>query len=88
MKIVYVNGQCDYSALEMEESGELKQLVEQMLEDDITSLESQDESIVEIREMGEVDQRFINFVRNNIVDYDFSKMSDFYLLDEILNDEY
>lgn len=88
MKIVYVNGQCDYSSLEMEESGELKQLVEQMLEDDITSLESQDESIVEIREIGEVDQRFINFVRNNIVDYDFSKMSDFYLLDEILNDEY
>lgn len=84
MKIVYVNGQNDYSAMDMEDSGELKMLVEKMLKDNLTEIESEDESRVEIREVGEVDQRFINFVRNNIVDYDLSKMSDFYLLDEIL----
>lgn len=86
MKIVYVSGQCDFSALEMEESGELKELVLKMVENDITEMESEDESRIEIREFGEVDMRFVNFVRNNIVDYDLSKMSDFYLLDEILND--
>lgn len=88
MKIVYVSGQCDYSALEMEESGELKSLVKKMLKDDLTEIESEDESRVEIREVGEVDKRFINFVRNNIVEYDLSKMSNFYLLDELLCDEH
>lgn len=88
MKIVYVNGECDFSALDMEKSGELKSLVLKMIEDDITEIKSEDESEVRIIEVGEVDQRFINFVRNNIVDYDLSKMSDFYLLDEILNHQH
>lgn len=84
MKIVYVNGYCDFSAIDMEESGELKQLVNQMIKDGITSIESEDESTVSIIEVGEVDERFIDFVRDNIVDYDLAKMSEFYLLDDIL----
>ena len=84
MKIVYVNGQGDFSAMDMEDSGELKQLVNQMIKDGVTSIESEDESTVSIIEVGEVDERFIDFVRNNIVDYDLAKMSEFYLLDEIL----
>lgn len=84
MEIVYVNGQGDFSAMDMEDSGELKQLVSQMVKDGITSTESEDESTVSIIEVGEVDKRFINFVRNNIVDYDLAKMSEFYLLNEIL----
>lgn len=84
MKIVYVNGQNDFSAIDMEDSGELKQLVKQMVKDGITSTESEDESTVSIIEVGEVDGRFIDFVRDNIVDYDLAKMSEFYLLDDIL----
>lgn len=86
MKIVYVSGQCDFSALDMEESGELKSLVLKMLKDNITEIESEDESEVRIIEVGEVDQRFIDFVIDNIADYDLSKQSNFYLLEEFLSD--
>lgn len=82
MKIVYVSGHCDYSALEMEETGELKSLVLKMVEDDIAEIESEDESKVRIIEVGEVDQRFIDFVIDNIADYDLSKQSKFYSLEE------
>lgn len=84
MKIVYVSGYNDFSALDMEESGELTSLVLKMLDEDITEIESEDQSRIEIIEVGEVDDRFIRFVRNNVCDYDLSKMSEFYLLDDIL----
>lgn len=84
MKIVYVSGQCDFSALDMEESGELKSLVLKMLEDNITEIESEDKSTVGIMEAGEVDMDFVNFMRDKIVIYGLSKRSNFYSLEEIL----
>lgn len=90
MKIIYINGQCDFLALEMEESGELKSLTKALITANtltngvVNEIESSDESIVKLLEFGEVDKEFIEFVRDEIVDYDLAKQSDFYLLEEIL----
>lgn len=90
MKIIYVNGQCDFSAIDMEESGELKSLTKALVTANkltnglVNKIESSDESAVKLLEFGEVDKEFIKFVRDEIVDYDLSKQSDFYLLEEIL----
>lgn len=90
MKIIYVSGQCDFSAMEMEESGELKALTRilvtaNMLTNDVVNeIESSDGSMLMLLEFGEVDKEFIKFVRDEIVDYDLAKQSDFYLLEEIL----
>ena len=90
MKIIYVNGQCDFSAIDMEESGELKSLTKALVVANVVSngvvdeIESSDESTVKLLEFGEVDKEFIKFVRDEIVDYDLAKQSDFYLLEEIL----
>ena len=90
MKIIYVNGQCDFSAIDMEESGELKSLTKALVTANILTnglvneIESSDESTVKLLEFGEVDKEFIKFVRDEIIDYDLSKQSDFYLLEEIL----
>ena len=90
MKIIYVNGQCDFSAIDMEESGELKSLTKTLVTANILTnglvneIESYDKSIVKLLEFGEIDKEFIKFVRDEIVDYDLSKQSNFYLLEEIL----
>nr|DAZ34461.1 MAG TPA: hypothetical protein [Caudoviricetes sp.] len=90
MKIIYVNGQCDFSAIDMEESGELKSLTKALVTANkltnglVNKIESSDESTVKLLEFGEVDKEFIKFVRDEIIDYDLAKQSDFYLLEEIL----
>lgn len=90
MKIIYVSGQCDFSAIDMKESGELKSLTKALVTANILTnglvneIESYDGSIVKLLEFGEVDKEFIKFVRDEIVDYDLAKQSDFYLLEEIL----
>ena len=90
MKIIYISGQSDFSAIDMEESGELKSLTKALVTANILTnglvneIESYDGSIVKLLEFGEVDKEFIKFVRDEIVDYDLSKQSDFYLLEEIL----
>ena len=72
MKIIYVNGQCDFSAIDMEESGELKSLTKALVTANILTngvvneIESSDESIVKLLEFGEVDKEFIKFVRDLI----------------------
>lgn len=90
MKIIYVNGQCDFSAIDMEEGGELKSLTKALVTANkltnglVNKIESSDESTVKLLEFGEVDKEFIKFVRDEIIDYDLAKQSDFYLLEEIL----
>lgn len=90
LKVIYVSGQCDFSAIDMEESGELKSLTKALVTANISTngvvneIESSDESTVKLLEFGEVDKEFIKFVRDEIIDYDLAKQSDFYLLEEIL----
>lgn len=90
MKIIYINGQCDFSVIDMEESGELKSLTKALVVANVLTngvvneIESSDKSIVKLLEFGEVDKEFIKFIRDEILDYSLSKQSNFYLLEEIL----
>lgn len=90
MKIIYVSGQCDFSAIDMEESGELKPLTKALVTANVLTnglvneIESSDKSTVKLLKFGEVDKEFIKFVRDEILDYSLSKQSNFYLLEEIL----
>ena len=90
LKVIYISGQCDFSAIDMEESGELKSLTKALVtankltNGSVNEIESSDESTVKLLEFGEVDKEFIKFIRDEIIDYDLSKQSDFYLLEEIL----
>ena len=81
MKIIYVSGQCDFSAKSL-----TKALVtaNTLTNGVVNEIESSDESTVKLLEFGEVDKEFIKFVRNEILDYSLSKQSNFYLLEEIL----
>ena len=71
IKVIYVNGQCDFSAIDMEESGELKSLTKALVTANILSngvvneIESSDESTVKLLEFGEVDKKFIKFVKTS-----------------------
>lgn len=85
MNIIYVSGQNDYSALNMEESEELKEITEILISDNnLNEVTSSDGSIVRLLKFNDIDERFISFIRNNIMDYDYSKCSSFYTVDEIM----
>lgn len=88
MKIVWLSGECDFSAEDMVDSGELDFLVNKMLKEKSDKIESSDGSMVYILEFGEVDRRFVIFVRDYISDYDLAKQSDFFILDEEGNTRY
>ena len=88
MKIVWVSGECDFSTEDMVDSGELDKLVEKMLKENSNKIESSDGSMVYILEFGEVDKRFVRFVRDCISDYGLAKQSDFFILDEEGNIHY
>ena len=76
MKILLISGD-DYAANTFEnEMGveEAKKLIEQG-----EKVES-DEFSGEVFEFGEVDEKFIDFIRNEIQDYDMSKHQNFYII--------
>lgn len=77
---LYVNGE-DYSALIFEENYDKQKFYEEMVRDGVTKrvIETETEYIeVEILEFGEIDDRFISFIRDRFMDYDYSKHSNFY----------
>lgn len=77
-KFLYVCGNGDYSALEMEESGELEHIKSIMEKKDLKEYISEDGSSCTIHEFGEVDEQFFNFMKNTIGDYDLQKQSNVY----------
>lgn len=80
-KFLYVCGDGDYSALEMEESGELEHIKHMMKEQKLKEYVSKDGSSCTIHEFGEVDEKFFEFILNNVCDYDLLKQSCIYSLD-------
>lgn len=87
-KFIYVSGQCDFSALEMEESGELKELAKEMIIHNQKQIESEDGSIVILYEFGEVDDKFLDFMFTELLDYDSLKCSCLYKLEDLLENKY
>ena len=81
-KFLYINGEGDFSAIDIEESGELERIKKTMLEKGLTEMQAEDGSTCRMYEFGEVDEKFFNFVINTLCDYDLLKQSNLYMIEE------
>lgn len=79
-RVLLVSGE-DYSALSFEKANS-GTLVSDII-DNIQDYES-DEWELSVHEFGEIDPKFVKFIKNNIQDYDMSKDTNFYLETEKL----
>jgi hypothetical protein len=79
-RVLLVSGE-DYSALSFEKAN-AGVLVSDII-DNIEDYES-DEWELSVHEFGEIDPKFVKFIKNNIQDYDMSKDTNFYLETEKL----
>lgn len=80
---LYVNGG-DYAALGFEQNFNTEDVYKEMVTEGVTekTYESDDYYFdVAIKEFGEVDPEFINFLYNYVLDYDMMKSENFYLVD-------
>lgn len=86
MKILYVTSGDDYAALRFQDlygGRTITDIIENI--DDISAAVEEDEGIeLTVIDVGEVDERFVRFIRDNIQDYDDSKHSNFYLETETI----
>lgn len=82
IRVLLVSGE-DYSALSFEQANP-GVLVSDII-DNIEKYESdEDEWELSVHEFGEIDPKFVKFIKNNIQDYDMSKDKNFYLETEKL----
>lgn len=82
MKVLMVDGDDDYGASSFEEHMGVEDAMKKINEENITSfsIEEEDYSFnVVLKEFGEVDVKFIGFVRE-LQDYDDTKHRDFYIV--------
>ncbi len=85
MKILYVTTDGDYGATNFETTGlSYEQTYEKALANGGLLMEEYEGEnyIFRAYEFGDVDPKFIDFVRNEIQDYDDSKHKNFYVLPE------
>jgi hypothetical protein len=81
MKAILIHGDGDYSAIEFENEHGGTPVIDVI--NNIDQYKSEDELWeIDVIEVGEVDQRFVDFIRNHIEDYDYSKHKTFYLENE------
>jgi hypothetical protein len=85
MKVLYVTSGDDFAALRFEEKYGTKEY--QGLWDKCQSKDDDTiivEEFIEITamEFGEVDPEFLAFMWNNMIDYDYAKSTNFYIIDE------
>jgi len=81
MKVLFITGD-DYAAKDFEfrASGvSVKEIIEDPLSYDSDSIYDMD-----IIEFGEVDPKFVDFIRDRIQDYDLSKSTNFYFENETI----
>lgn len=77
---LYVIGD-DYSALHFEDNFDSQEVYEQMIKEGVTSKSFEGENYyisVYIKEFGEIDDGFISFVLNSLMDYDSTKHTNIY----------
>lgn len=67
----------EYSAMTFSQEYNAQEFYESMVADGETERELED-GTVEIKEFGAVDDEFIQFIRDEIMDYDQSKDTDFF----------
>lgn len=82
---LYVRGD-DYSALSFQQEFDMQKFYEEMKKEEKTEETISTDEVyaeVEIKEFTQIDDNFINFIRNHIMDYDSSKHTDFFEVNPI-----
>lgn len=77
---LYVTGS-DYSALDFSRAYGEQEFYENMMEEGLTQTSLNTDDIyadIKILEFGDIDDKFIDFIRHEIMDYDSTKDSDFF----------
>lgn len=87
MRILFIDGDSDYDAMEFERRFENLEEVARNVELRGGRVEYEDAggefaATVSVIEFGDVDIAFVNFVIDNYIDYDMSKMRNFHVLKE------
>lgn len=83
MKILFVTGD-EYSAMHVSDDIGISNAVKMAEENNGTFTIDNDESYAElsILEFGDVDPKFIEFIESKMIDYDNSKHTDFFVIEE------
>lgn len=77
MKIIYIQNENDYDALDFEQNHKVTLELWQEIKD------GKDIGLnAKAMEFGDVDPAFIRFVNNNMIDYDQAKHTNFYVVPE------
>lgn len=90
MKLIYVTGEYDYGALMFDQSIDNKEFTLEEVASDMKAGDSKSvlvrngEDCVDVKmyEFGDVDPKFIEFIRNTVQDYDDSKHQNFYIIED------
>ena len=84
MKIIYITGDDDYSYVLWEELSKKKKknIIDKLNKTPGLRLEFDEACYAEIKEFKDVDPKFIEFIKHEIMDYDISKGTNFEVLDE------
>lgn len=82
MRAILIGGDGDYAASEFENEHGGTPVIDVINNLENFQPEEEDLWTIEVIEVGEVDPRFVEFIRNNIEDYDYSKHVTFYLENE------
>jgi len=80
MKLLLVSGENDYAASSFEEMMTVPEAVK-ILEDGSEWIDEEEGITGKIFEFGEVDPKFIGFVRDRVQDYDDAKHYNFYIIE-------
>ncbi|MED4579068.1 hypothetical protein P9480_09930 [Bacillus atrophaeus] len=84
MKILWIRGEGDYDALEIEREVGVDEAFKlaagnggsYYLEGDAYS------AMLYVKDFGPVDPKFVEFIRDNFIDYDRAKSEDFYVIED------
>ncbi len=79
MKILHVYGDDDYGALEFEnyfKGQSIKSIIEMFIDNEE---EHDGDFYMDLFEFGEVDEKFVSWIKDEFCDYDHLKHSNFYL---------
>jgi len=86
--VLLVYGDGDYGAMDFEKNFDSNTVYKEMLAEGVTkktlTYEDDgyyDEIYVSIHEFREVDPKFISFITNEFIDYDYSKAKDFHIIE-------
>ena len=82
MKILYITGDGDFTAMIVEQEYGIDKAVELCESNNGSYILETDDLYAELKiyEFGEVDTKFIDFIVDNFIDYDSSKNSNFYII--------